>query len=292
MDMPNARSSHKTPVPRGGGIAMISAALIGLILAGLPLTVVCAAILLAAVSFIDDFRGLPAGLRLLVQCVAVGMAVTALPGHILPGFVPRWTGLIAAALLWIWFINLTNFMDGIDGISAMQAIMVSAGIGLLHLIYPYILNPGLVVEAGVMAASAYGFYLFNRHPAKLFMGDVGSVPLGFLMGYLLLSVAGLGHPLPALILPAYYLSDATLTLLIRLKRGEKVWQAHAEHAYQKAVRGGLSHATVVSRISWLNAALIALAMLSELSMMAGILSIIAAYGLTFRLIHYFSNETH
>ncbi len=287
MDMPNARSNHKEPVPRGGGIAMISAALIGLIAAGIPLSVVAAAVLLVAVSFADDMRDMPVGVRLLAQVVAVSLAVHTLPGRIFPA-VPQMLEWVIVAPAWIWFINLTNFMDGIDGISAMQAIMIAAGIWLLHRLSPC-MSPELALEAGVMAAAALGFYLFNRSPAKIFLGDVGSIPLGFLMGYLLLSLAAQGYLLSALILPAYYLSDATLTLARRLLRGQKVWQAHSEHAYQQAARRGLTHSQVVARITWLNLVLIALAMCAALSMMAGVLSLIAAYGLTFWLIRYFTH---
>jgi UDP-N-acetylmuramyl pentapeptide phosphotransferase/UDP-N-acetylglucosamine-1-phosphate transferase len=286
MDIPNVRSNHKAPIPRGGGIAMIGAALIGLLVADMPVTVAAAALLLAAVSFADDLRGLPVGVRLLVQLAAVALVLSQMQGRVLPEAVPLALERLGEALLWIWFINLTNFMDGIDGISAMQAIMVSAGICLIHFFRPWI-PASLATAAGVMAASAYGFYLFNRNPAKIFMGDAGSIPLGFLMGYLLLNLATDGYLLAAFILPAYYLTDATRTLVKRQLRGQKVWQAHSEHAYQQAVRNGFTHAQVVARISWLNAVLIALALVSTVSMMAGIASLLAAYGLTFLLIRRF-----
>jgi UDP-N-acetylmuramyl pentapeptide phosphotransferase/UDP-N-acetylglucosamine-1-phosphate transferase len=290
MDVPNARSNHKNPVPRGGGIAMIAAALVGLVIAGLPLLIAVAAVGLAALSFIDDLRGLRVSLRLGAQAVAVALALSCMQGRILPDFIPHSLEYVFLGLLWIWFINLTNFMDGIDGISAMQAIMVSAGIGVIRTICPW-LPPFFAVEAGVMAAAAYGFYLFNRSPARLFMGDAGSIPLGFLMGYLLLELAAYGYPLPALILPAYYLTDATFTLIKRQLRGEWIWQAHSEHAYQQAVRRGFTHPQVVARISWLNSGLIALAMCGTVSMMAGILSLVAAYGITFWLIYHFTHAT-
>jgi UDP-N-acetylmuramyl pentapeptide phosphotransferase/UDP-N-acetylglucosamine-1-phosphate transferase len=288
MDVPNDRSNHKEPVPRGGGVAMIAAALIGLVECGLPQGVFAATVLLAAVSFMDDLRGLPVSARLLAQLAAVALAISTLPERIFPDSVPLLLEWATIAFLWVWFINLTNFMDGIDGISAMQAIMVSAGIALIHWLRPW-LPSSLATEAGVIAASCYGFYLFNRSPAKVFMGDVGSIPLGFLIGYLLLTLAAYGYPLPALILPAYYVTDATLTLCKRLLRREKVWQAHSGHAYQQAVRGGLTHAQVVAWISWLNAVLIVLAMLGALSMMAGIATAIAGYGLTYALIRHFAH---
>lgn len=286
LDMPNARSNHKEPVPRGGGIAMIGAALLGFLFLGMPLLLILAALLLAYVSFADDRGGLPVRTRLAAQLVAVALGIHVLPGPVFGAF-PGAVEWILVALGWLWFINLTNFMDGIDGISAMQAIMVSAGIALIAWTWHM---PAYEGAAFVMMASAWGFYRFNRSPAKLFMGDVGSVPLGFLMGYLLLSLAAQGYLLSALILPAYYLSDATYTLFRRAKRHEKVWQAHSEHAYQQAARGGLSHRQIVSCITRLNALLIALAFIASLSMIIGVLCVIVAYGLTFRLIRHFSHE--
>ena len=290
MDEPNARSNHKAPVPRGGGIAMIAAALAGFAFLGAPTSLLASAVLLAIVSFIDDLHGLPPLVRFCTQVLAVACALSGMHGRIFPELLPHWLEYTAMALAWLWFINLTNFMDGIDGISAMEAIMICAGIILLRLAAPW-LSLTLTGEAAVLAMAAYGFYLFNRSPARLFMGDVGSIPLGFLIGYLLLELALHGYVLSALILPAYYLLDASLTLVRRLARGEKIWQAHSEHAYQKAVRAGLTHGQVVARISWLNALLIALAMTATVSMMAGALCLIAAYGLTFCLIHRFTHAS-
>lgn len=290
MDMPNPRSNHKAPVPRGGGIAMIAAMLLALTVAGVPVYVLIAAALLAIVSFVDDIRGLGAGIRLVAQVVTVAVALYALPGRIFPSFIPLPVEYIILAIAWIWFINLTNFMDGIDGISAMEAVMVSAGICIMHALYPWI-GQQLATSAAVIASCAYGFYIFNRSPPKVFMGDVGSIPLGFLMGYLLIVLASNGYLLPALILPAYYVGDATYTLIARQLRGQKVWQAHSEHAYQQAVRLGLTHKQVVTRISWLNGVLIVLAMCASLSIMAGVASLIVAYGLTFWLMYHFFHAT-
>jgi UDP-N-acetylmuramyl pentapeptide phosphotransferase/UDP-N-acetylglucosamine-1-phosphate transferase len=290
LDIPNARSNHKNPVPRGGGIAMIAAGLVGLVIAGLPLPIVCGVILLAVISFVDDIRKLSVLIRLAAQVIAVVLALSCVTQRVLPSFIPQALESLLLALAWIWFINLTNFMDGIDGISAMQAVMVSAGICLIRFLCPQ-LPSDLAMQAAVVAAAAYGFYLFNKSPAKLFMGDVGSIPLGFIMGYLLLELAAHHYLLPALILPAYYVSDATFTLMKRQLNGKKIWEAHSEHAYQHAVRAGLSHATVVARISWLNALLIVLAMCASVSMMAGIFCLFAAYALTFGLIYHFTHVT-
>jgi UDP-N-acetylmuramyl pentapeptide phosphotransferase/UDP-N-acetylglucosamine-1-phosphate transferase len=178
-------------------------------------------------------------------------------------------------LCWLWFINLTNFMDGIDGITCMQVIVMCVGICLISLLFP--LPHALTTQASILAAAALGFFWFNRHPAKLFMGDVGSITLGFLMFYLLLSLSLNGALLSALILPAYYLSDATFTLLTRLLRREKIWQAHSSHAYQKAVRRGLKHTEVVHKITLLNICLVILAIFATADMMIGGIMLITAY---------------
>jgi UDP-N-acetylmuramyl pentapeptide phosphotransferase/UDP-N-acetylglucosamine-1-phosphate transferase len=250
LDEPNERSSHSIPTPRGGGIAVIGAVLavwVGLTVAGrLPpmlLLVAAATLGLAAVSFLDDLRGLSPVSRLVAQLTAVAFGMQVLPSHaVFQGWLPPVLDDAAVALLWLWFVNLCNFMDGIDGIAASEAAAI--GLGLV-LIAP---APHTAWLAAAIAAASVGFLVWNWAPARIFLGDVGSVPLGFLLGFLLLDAAARGAWLPALVLPAYFLADATLTLLRRLARGERVWEAHREHFYQRAVQAGLGHAAVVRRV--------------------------------------------
>ncbi|HEU5047526.1 MAG TPA: glycosyltransferase family 4 protein [Rickettsiales bacterium] len=277
MDTPNARSNHKAVTPRGGGIAMMAVSLPLLALYGMDWRIVAAALLLAGISFVDDMRGLPARVRFLAQAIAVMIAIPVLHGRLLPDAVPQALEWIGLALCWLWFINLTNFMDGIDGITSMQVVMMAVGISVCVAIKP-LLPLWLAGSCGIIAAAVLGFYWFNRSPAKLFMGDVGSIPLGFLMGYLLISLALQGAWISALILPAYYLGDATFTLVKRGLRGEKVWEAHSQHAYQQAVRAGLSHRQVVEQISLLNLLLISLAVLASIeTMRMGLVMLFTAY---------------
>lgn len=217
-----------------------------------------AALALATVSWIDDLRSLGPLPRLSVQLVTALAGVTLLPGPVFQGLFPFWLDAGLAAIGWIWFVNLFNFMDGIDGITGIEATGIAAGI----LIIGFISAAGvetLHLHALVIAAAAIGFLAWNWPPAKIFLGDIGSVPLGYLLGWLLLVLAASGHFAAALILPLYYLSDATLTLLRRLARGEKVWQAHRQHFYQQAVQNGRSHGQVSLAIGVVNLALIALA---------------------------------
>ena len=256
LDRPNERSLHAAPIPRGGGIAVIAAILLASLgfsqLAPTPTIsrpVMVGAVLLAAVSWIDDLRSLPPAVRLAVQLVAIGLVLRAgLPaGLVFQGWLSPTLDGVAAALLWLWFINLFNFMDGIDGLAGSEAAAIGLGLSLFAAIGAGH-DPGLMALGAAIAAAAIGFLVWNWAPARIFLGDVGSVPLGYLVGFLLLDAAARGHWKMALILPLYFLADATITLIRRLLRGERVWQAHREHFYQRAVQRGLGHAAVVRRV--------------------------------------------
>jgi UDP-N-acetylmuramyl pentapeptide phosphotransferase/UDP-N-acetylglucosamine-1-phosphate transferase len=270
LDVPNQRSSHAVPTPRGGGIAIIGAvavAWVGMWLAGVvapgSLVVVLDMLALAAVSWIDDLRGLSPILRLLAQVAAVVAGFWVLPrGTLLQGWLPPGLDAVATVLIWVWFANLFNFMDGIDGIAGCEAVAIGLGL-VLVLNFGVARDIGTAAPAAAIAAASLGFLLWNWAPARIFMGDVGSVPLGYVLGYLLCSMARNGWWKAALILPAYFLADATLTLLRRLLRGERVWQAHREHFYQRAVQRGLSHRAVVLRVVAANAVLIGCAWVAE-----------------------------
>jgi UDP-N-acetylmuramyl pentapeptide phosphotransferase/UDP-N-acetylglucosamine-1-phosphate transferase len=270
LDHPNDRSSHSVPTPRGGGLGLLAAALpllawAGLSGEGLPWAMLAGGAALAALSWWDDVRPLPAVPRLaghLAACFGV-LALAPLPGPVFQGIVPDWLDLLAAGLLWGWFVNLFNFMDGIDGISGVETVALGTGLaavaGAAGVALP-------VAPPLILAGAAAGFLVWNWHPARIFLGDVGSVPLGYLLGGLLLMLAAQGAWAPALILALYYLADASLTLLARLARGRPVFEAHREHAYQVAVRAGLSHARVSAFVAVVNAALVTLALLAALWM--------------------------
>ncbi|MFH1806673.1 MAG: glycosyltransferase family 4 protein [Pseudomonadota bacterium] len=264
LDMPNHRSSHAVPTPRGGGLAVTP---LLLVMAGGVFVwaetgdigrwvMLAAAAGLAMISWLDDRRDLPARARFLCQIIAVSCGLLAISGPVLQGLVPLWLDHVLVALAWIWFINLFNFMDGIDGISGVEAGSIGMGLFILMLLAPMAGFVDLgIVGLGVVAIML-GFLMWNWHPAKLFMGDVGSVPLGFVLGWLLLELAARGMWIPALILPSYYLVDATFTLIRRALRGEKIWQAHRQHFYQRATQRGLGHAQVSTLILIGNLALV------------------------------------
>ena len=248
LDRPNQRSSHRVATPRGGGIAVIGSILLAWIVLAQTETVpsgvfgiTLGAVLLAAVSWLDDLRGLSPVVRLLAQAAAVAIGIFVLAG-------PRdLFCLTAIGLLWIWWINLFNFMDGIDGLAGSEAAAIGAGLLLFGSIGAAF-DPALQALAAAVIGAAIGFLVWNWSPARIFLGDVGSVPLGYVLGFLVLDLAVRGYWAIALILPLYFLADATITLARRLLRGERVWQAHREHFYQQAVRLGLGHAAVVRRV--------------------------------------------
>jgi len=270
---PNARSSHYQPTPQGGGIAVVVATFVvawGAV-ALWPsfaqnhgeqfLTLTAAAIFLALVGAIDDLRTLPAALRLALQFIAVGAVIAALPSElrILP-VLPWWMERACLVLGGVWLVNLVNFMDGIDWITVAEVVPVTGAIVLLGLSGGIGPLPSLVAAA--LLGASLGFAPFNRPVAKLFLGDVGSLPIGLLLGWLLLQLAGNGHLAAALILPLYYLADATITLARRVAKGEPFWQAHRTHFYQRATDNGFTVPEIVARIFLVNLGLGALALVA------------------------------
>lgn len=269
LDRPNERSSHKVPTPRGGGwgIMLTLLPLWALIAAasgtlGGTLPVLGAAAGLMAVSWIDDRRGLAAAPRFLAQIAAVAAGLATLPAErmVFQDLLPFWADRAAAAFVWLWFVNLYNFMDGIDGLAGGETVSVGLGIAIVGAVAG--LDPAAGAHGVAAAGAALGFLVWNWHPAKLFMGDVGSIPLGYALGWLLLGLAAAGAWAAALLLPAVFLTDATVTLLRRAAAGKRIWQAHREHAYQRATQHGRTHAQVVRAVLLANAVLVLLAVAS------------------------------
>ncbi len=294
VDVPNPRSSHHSATPRGGGIAIVGAIMAGFavlaITTGLPPgsgIVIPAALALAAISWIDDVRGLPASVRFLSQavCVCASLYFLAPSGPAMLDSVPAGVRYAIMALAWLWFLNLYNFMDGIDGITGVETMIITLGVALVS---GFALGGhALLAPALVIAAAMPGFLIWNWPPARIFIGDVGSVTLGYLLGWLLLTMAGEGYPIAALLIPGYYLADATVTLFRRALRGEKIWQAHRQHAYQVAVQNGLSHGDVAKRVGILGVCLIGLGLMAVShpwpAFVAGVVLIAA-------MLHHFTRE--
>jgi UDP-N-acetylmuramyl pentapeptide phosphotransferase/UDP-N-acetylglucosamine-1-phosphate transferase len=271
---PDQRSSHRVPTPQGGGIFVVATTVAAVALAaylqsssaGVTLSlawVLAATVALAIVGAVDDVRALEAVPRLVLQTVAVAIVVATLPAglHIIPAL-PWWIERLGILLAILWFVNLVNFMDGLDWMTVAETVPITAalaGFGLMGA-----LPREATSVAFALCGAMIGFAPFNRPVARLFLGDVGSLPIGLLLGWLLVLLAGSGHLAAALLLPLYYLADSTITLLCRLAKGEQIMQAHRSHFYQRATNGGFSVYSIVGQVFLLNCALVALAVVAVL----------------------------
>jgi len=270
---PNARSSHTVPTPQGGGIAVVAATLaatwVGVLLATylmpvglLRLTALSiATVLLAAIGALDDIRPLAPLPRLTMHIVAVGIVVAMLPADF--NVVPQLPVVVERALMLlggVYFVNVVNFMDGLDLMTVAEVVPIACGFILLGFNGVDWL-PAVLVAIALLGAML-GFAPFNRPVARLFLGDVGSLPIGLLFGWLMLMLAGQGYIAAAFLLPLYYLADATITLARRILRGERFWEAHRSHFYQLATARGFTVQDVIVRVFLVNCALVALAVIS------------------------------
>ncbi|MFT4116954.1 MraY family glycosyltransferase [Bradyrhizobium sp.] len=268
---PNARSSHRIPTPQGAGIAVIAATLLvasaWAVQANvtIPLALVAATVLIALVGLADDILSLPVLLRLVLQAAAVAAVVFTAPetARIVPALpLALERGLILLA--GIWFVNLVNFMDGLDLMTVAEVVPVTAALLLLGWLGGLSWPAALIAAA--LCGAMLGFVPFNRPVAKVFLGDVGSLPIGLLLGWCLLELAWHGQPAAALLLPGYYLADSTITLFRRIARREQFWSAHRTHFYQRATDNGFSVSRVIGEVFLLN---VGLALLTIVMIRAG-----------------------
>lgn len=292
VDVPNHRSSHTTPTPRGGGVGMLAGvyvAAVGLLATGVlsardATALLGAAAMVAIIGWVDDRRGVPARYRALVQAVAAAWTlwwVGGLPMITLGGrpFPLELLGSFLALFAIVWSTNLYNFMDGIDGIAGGQA-LVTGTFGAVLLLSAG--ATGLGSTSLLVALAAAGFLAWNWAPARIFMGDAGSGTLGFL--FAALAVAGErdapGTLLAFALLGAPFLFDSTVTLLRRLVRGEKWYDAHRSHAYQRAVQSGFSHRQVTTATMLLTSCMGGLALIAARDPQLQLSAVTAGYLLT------------
>ncbi len=261
FDVPNDRSSHTTPTPRGGGLVIVLVCLLGYLaigfVVGLPLSwgYIAGAVLVAAISWLDDLYSLPFWSRLAVHVLAAGVLIWDV-GFWSEIFLPLFSaditlgstiGLLFTAGWVVWLLNAYNFMDGIDGIAATQAVISSVAWAILALILDI---PSAFFFAGIVAASSTGFLIHNWQPAKIFMGDVGSAFLGFTLAAMpLIARSEIRMELPLLPIVSvlfvwFFVFDTVFTLTRRLFARRRVWEAHREHIYQKLIIQGVQHSTV------------------------------------------------
>jgi UDP-N-acetylmuramyl pentapeptide phosphotransferase/UDP-N-acetylglucosamine-1-phosphate transferase len=287
---PNTRSSHQMPTPQGGGAAVIIATLsVGwgaiMLVPGLMqeqpaelLATTAGMILLAAVGLLDDMRTLRASSRLVMQCIAVAAIVAVLPAdwQILP-HLPRWAERGCLFVGGLWLVNLVNFMDGIDLMTVAEFVPALGAVTLIGLSGE--IDLAATVLAAALLGAILGFAPFNKPVARIFLGDVGSLPMGLLLGWLLLQLAEKGHLTAAFILPLYYLADASITLARRVAAGEEFWRAHRAHFYQRAIDRGFGVLQIVGRVFGVNLALAALALSTVAAPRLGWLALAAASAL-------------
>lgn len=290
VDIPNVRSSHTTPTPRGGGVA-IAVCMLGALLIlpdaslGSPnarWALLGAGLLVAVVGFIDDHGHLAARWRLVAHfCAATwalmwlnGSPPVALFGDV---FDANWIAHLIAAVYLVWMLNLYNFMDGIDGIAGIEAITVCAGAALLYTLSGFTHGIWLPLSLG---AAVIGFLAWNFPPARIFMGDSGSGFLGIALGIMSLQ-AGWSNPdllWAWFILLGVFVVDASFTLLTRLLRGDKVHEAHRNHAYQHAARKFGTHRPVTLAVGLINISwLLPIALLVGIGSLNGLIGLVIAY---------------
>jgi Fuc2NAc and GlcNAc transferase len=264
LDVPNGRSSHSLPTPRGGGVSTVVVFLLAVLLlvqrgalsVSLGWALIGGGLAVAGVGFIDDYCSVPARLRILIHFAAAGWALWQLNGvgplHL--GWIVwdwGWIGQVLALVGLVWMINLYNFMDGIDGLAGAEAVCV-AGLGALLLSWSGL--GGLSEGALALAAASAGFLLWNWPPAKIFMGDAGSGFLGLMFGVIAIASAKERPWLlwPWLILFSVFVVDSIMTLMRRLFTGARWYEAHCSHAYQHAARRSGSHSKVTSTVAAVN----------------------------------------
>lgn len=298
LDYPNERSSHDVPTPKGAGLLLIPVSTLFLVLfdffeggAGVPaetLGIAVLAAILCGFSWLDDLRGLPVIHRLIAHGMATIAGLWLFSGNILifKGLIPPVLDHILAVFLWMWFINLFNFMDGIDGISGVQTISICLGIIIVYAVSDSSAED--IYFATILGAAAFGFLLWNWPSAKIFLGDAGSAPLGFLLGWLLIRLAAAGEWEAAIILPLYYLADTAVTLLRRLFHGEKVWQAHRQHFYQQAIQNGRTHRSVAMSVAGVNLCLVSAAIFAAMGFSA--ISVLCAVFLVVSFLWYLAKH--
>ena len=293
---PNARSSHQIATPQGAGVAVIAALLIVLaavqlwwpqaVSGPLLLPVVLAAIGLTVIGLIDDARSLPASWRFAGQILAALVLAFSLPQdlRILPDLLPFFAERALIAFGTVYLINAINFLDGIDWITAAQVVPMMLGVAALSWLGALPANVGTLALA--LLGGMIGFAVFNKHPARVFLGDAGSLPVGLLLAFMLSFVAGVSVA-AALLLPLYTLLDSGITLIRRSYNREHIFKAHRSHFYQRAVIAGMTPPQVTARVFLLGLLLAGLAVAAVMahSTMADILLFaagVAATGLVLR----------
>ena len=274
VDIPGNRRAHLKITPRGGGVSLVIIFIFIIIswreIMGIPPMWRFIGIFfqVALISFVDDLKNTHASIRFIIHlCGAMAvLSIYLTPNLLFHQLLPDSLDFAVATICLTAFINIYNFMDGIDGITASQSIHLAITILLVCFLQKSMIIHVTLVQiiATIILGWSLGFLIFNWQPASIFIGDVGSISIGFLLGICLILLAASGQKLfiSSIIMCLYYISDGGLTILIRLIKGEKIWQPHLQHFFQKAVRKGMSHKQIVSNIIICNFCLMILSLTS------------------------------
>jgi len=300
VDNPNARKIHKGSIPTGGGVAVVISFLLGLILIDYKLYdfyyspyLGPAIIALALVSFYDDIRDTGVALRLIMHIVISAYLAYKflLPYQLFHGELGFYADYILAFIALAGFCNIYNFMDGIDGITGAESIHLSLTIMLLCILrYDVIIHADLVLLiAALVLACSIAFVIYNWHPAHIFIGDVGAISIGMLLGLCLMLIAASSARLfvSAIIAAFYYLGDGGGTILIRMLKGEKIWRPHVNHFFQQAIRKNIPRKNIVIEIAICNYWLM---LLSISALYYPLISFFLAIALVVRILLRFSEK--
>ncbi len=308
LDIPSNRSNHNEPKPKGAGLILIPLVIFATLLVfflentlnNMWFLIFGFTLILTLISLLDDLKNISSKLRLFFQMFCVISSLFLLKDEInllvenkFFDFIPIGFSFFKPfiiscflTLAWVWIINLFNFMDGMDGITSIQIISLSIFVNILGI--ANIIETNFLYFSLVLFAIFMAFLSVNKPPAKIFLGDVGSIPIGFLVGFIIIyNVICTGLVIPFLIIIMYYLLDSSITLLNRLIKKQNIFQAHSSHFYQKILRKGFSHSYVLKKIAILNFLLL---LLSITSITFPFISFLLAILLTSSLLLFFNSR--
>ena len=308
MDMPKKRSNHLIPTPKGAGLIIIPTIIVSIVffiyfdlINHEPWSIICLLTFILWVTCIfDDFYNLPSIPRLVIQGLCVFIAIKFLNDEIsnlaqaiinIANFdinkeLFNYFLKVLIFFYWLWLVNLFNFMDGMDGITGFQVCTFSMGIIVLS-IFGSLPNENSYIGI-ILFSSFLGFLFWNKPPARIFLGDSGSIPIGFLISsVIILSLIKQQNFVPTMILILFHFIDSTLTICLRALKRKNIFEAHSDHFYQKKIRSGSSHQKVLEKINIVNLALI---VFSILYLYLGVLSLVFSILLVFKLLYWLNGK--
>ncbi len=282
-------AAFKTPTAiGGGGIVVVFAIIICLAVADIRYGILLSMFLLCAVSLLGNLIPIPWLVRMLVQIIAIAIPLSVLEAPTFGGILPPWVDTLATGALWLWFINMFNGMDDVDGLCATGMICLGFGLSLPTIIEGIFPNV-LATYSLIVASAGCGFLWWNWSPAKITMGSAGCIPIGFLLGYLLLLAIHGGYGFAVIILPAYYVSDSAISWIRRTWADKPLQLSHTDHYYQRALHNGRKPKSIVRLVFGIHLLLIFLATYALIDPELQLFHISMAYLCVFMLLGFFAH---